>query len=79
MRSVEENIDALSRAMLGDAKAEAEQILAEAKAKADAIELGILHYKKIYLKRYNPEKIRITQVSQKDKKNFITIFMFAKH
>jgi vacuolar-type H+-ATPase subunit E/Vma4 len=37
MRSVEENIEALSRAMLGDAKAEAEQILAEAKAKADAV------------------------------------------
>jgi vacuolar-type H+-ATPase subunit E/Vma4 len=37
MRSVEENIEALSRAMLGDAKTEAEQILAEAKAKADAI------------------------------------------
>jgi V/A-type H+-transporting ATPase subunit E len=37
MRSVDENIEALSRAMLGDAKTEAEQILAEAKAKADAI------------------------------------------
>jgi len=37
MRSIEENIDALSREMLGNAKAEAEQILAEAKAKADAI------------------------------------------
>ena len=37
MRSVEENIEALSRSMLGDAKTEAEQILAEAKTKADAI------------------------------------------
>lgn len=37
MRSVEENIEALSRAMLGDAKEEAEKILTEAKAKADAI------------------------------------------
>jgi vacuolar-type H+-ATPase subunit E/Vma4 len=37
MRSVEENIEALSRAMLGDAKTESEQILAEAKTKADAV------------------------------------------
>ena len=37
MRSVEENIETLSRAMLGDAKSEAEQILAEAKIKADKI------------------------------------------
>jgi vacuolar-type H+-ATPase subunit E/Vma4 len=37
MRSVEENIEALSRAILDDAKAEAEQILAEAKEKAEAL------------------------------------------
>lgn len=37
MRSVEENFEALSRAMLGDAKTEAEKILAEAKDKADQI------------------------------------------
>jgi len=37
MRSVDENIEALSHAMLSDAKAEAEQILAEARTKADAI------------------------------------------
>ena len=37
MRSVEENIEALSRAMLGDAKTEAEKILAEAKEKAEQI------------------------------------------
>jgi vacuolar-type H+-ATPase subunit E/Vma4 len=37
MRSVDENIEALSHAMLSDAKAEAEQILAESRTKADAI------------------------------------------
>jgi vacuolar-type H+-ATPase subunit E/Vma4 len=37
MRSVEENIEALSRAMQTDAKSDAEQILAEARTKADAI------------------------------------------
>ncbi|HEX7393494.1 MAG TPA: V-type ATP synthase subunit E family protein [Anaerolineaceae bacterium] len=37
MKSVEENIEALSRAMLSEAKAEAELIKADAQAKADAI------------------------------------------
>jgi V/A-type H+/Na+-transporting ATPase subunit E len=37
MRSVDENIEALSRAMVSEAKAEADQILADAQAKADAI------------------------------------------
>ena len=37
MRSLEENIEALSHAMLNEAKAEAEQIMADAKAKTDAI------------------------------------------
>ena len=37
MRSVEENIEALSRAMLDDAKIEAEKILADAQVKADKI------------------------------------------
>jgi vacuolar-type H+-ATPase subunit E/Vma4 len=37
MKSVEENIDMLSRALLSEANAEAEQILADAKAKAEAI------------------------------------------
>jgi V/A-type H+/Na+-transporting ATPase subunit E len=37
MRSVDENIEALSRAMLSDAQAEANQTLVEARAKADAI------------------------------------------
>src|SRR5512140_1368189 len=37
MRSEEENIEALSRAMLSEAKQEADTILAEAKAQADAI------------------------------------------
>jgi vacuolar-type H+-ATPase subunit E/Vma4 len=36
MRSVEESMQALSRAVLSEARAEAEQILADAKAKADA-------------------------------------------
>lgn len=37
MKSVEENIEALSRAMLSEAKAEAELIKTDAQAKADAI------------------------------------------
>ena len=37
MRSVEESIQALSRAVLSEARAEAEQILADAKAKAEAV------------------------------------------
>jgi V/A-type H+/Na+-transporting ATPase subunit E len=37
MRSVEENIEALSHALLNEAKAEAEQIMADASAKAEAI------------------------------------------
>lgn len=37
MRSLEENMESLSRAMAGEAKAEAEQAVAEAKLKADAI------------------------------------------
>jgi vacuolar-type H+-ATPase subunit E/Vma4 len=37
MRSLDENIEALSRAMLSEAKAEADQILADAQAKADVI------------------------------------------
>jgi vacuolar-type H+-ATPase subunit E/Vma4 len=37
MRSLDENIESLSRAMLSEARADAEQILAEAKAKADVI------------------------------------------
>jgi vacuolar-type H+-ATPase subunit E/Vma4 len=37
MRSVDENMEALSRALLAEAKTEAEQILADAKAKADAV------------------------------------------
>ena len=37
MRSVEENIEALSHAILNEAKAEAEQIMADAMAKTDAI------------------------------------------
>ena len=37
MRSVEENMQALSRAVLSEARAEAERILADAKAKAEAI------------------------------------------
>ena len=37
MRSLDENIEALSRAMLSEAKAEADQIMADAQAKADAI------------------------------------------
>ena len=37
MISVEQNIQALSRAVLSEARAEAEQILSDAKAKADAI------------------------------------------
>ncbi len=37
MKSVEESIEALSRAMLSEAKAEAEVIKADAQAKADAI------------------------------------------
>jgi len=37
MRSVDENIEALSRTLLAEAKTEAEQILADAKTKADAI------------------------------------------
>jgi vacuolar-type H+-ATPase subunit E/Vma4 len=37
MKSVEENIDMLSRALLSEANAEAEQILADARAKAEAI------------------------------------------
>jgi len=36
MRSVEESMQALSRAVLSEARAEAEQIVADAKAKADA-------------------------------------------
>jgi len=36
MRSVEENIDSLSRAIMTEARGEAEQVLAEAKSKADA-------------------------------------------
>jgi vacuolar-type H+-ATPase subunit E/Vma4 len=39
MRTIEENIESLSRAMLSEAKAEAEQAQADAKAKADAIQL----------------------------------------
>ncbi|HTX80260.1 MAG TPA: V-type ATP synthase subunit E family protein [Longilinea sp.] len=37
MRSVDENVEALSRTLLSEAKTETEQILADAKAKADAI------------------------------------------
>ena len=37
MRSLDENIESLSRAMIGEAKAEAEQITASAQAKADEI------------------------------------------
>jgi len=37
MRSLEENIESLSRAMISEAKAEAEQITANAKAKAEEI------------------------------------------
>ncbi len=37
MRSVEENIEALSKALHNEAKAEAEQIMADANAKAEAI------------------------------------------
>jgi vacuolar-type H+-ATPase subunit H len=37
MRSLEENMESLSRAMIGEAKAEAEQAVTEAKARADAI------------------------------------------
>ena len=37
MRSLDENIESLSRALLSEARADAEQILAEAKAKADGI------------------------------------------
>lgn len=37
MRSLDENIESLSRAMLSEARADAEQILAAAKAKADVI------------------------------------------
>jgi vacuolar-type H+-ATPase subunit E/Vma4 len=37
MKSVEENIELLSRAMLNEAKAEAEQVLVEAQKNADAI------------------------------------------
>lgn len=37
MRSVDENIEALSRAVLSEARSQAEQILAEARGKADAI------------------------------------------
>lgn len=37
MRSVDENIEALSRAVLSEARSQAEQILAEAREKADAI------------------------------------------
>ena len=37
MRSVEENIEALSKALHNEAKAEAEQIMVDANAKADAI------------------------------------------
>ena len=37
MRSVEENIEALSQALLNEAKAEAEQIMADARAKAEAV------------------------------------------
>jgi vacuolar-type H+-ATPase subunit E/Vma4 len=37
MRSVDENMEALSRALLAEAKTEAEQILADAKVKADAV------------------------------------------
>jgi len=37
MRSLEENVEALSRAMMDEAEAEAAQILAEAREKADAI------------------------------------------
>ncbi len=36
MKSVEENIDSLSRAILGEARGEADQVLADAQAKADA-------------------------------------------
>jgi vacuolar-type H+-ATPase subunit E/Vma4 len=36
MKSVEENIDSLSRAILSEARGEADQVLADAKAKADA-------------------------------------------
>jgi vacuolar-type H+-ATPase subunit E/Vma4 len=37
MRSLEENMESLSKAMIGEAKAEAEQAVTEAKARADAI------------------------------------------
>jgi vacuolar-type H+-ATPase subunit E/Vma4 len=37
MRSVDENIEALSRAVLSEARSQAEQILAEAREKAEAI------------------------------------------
>ena len=37
MRSLEENIESLSRAMISEAKGEAEQILVSARARADAI------------------------------------------
>ncbi|HZD56663.1 MAG TPA: V-type ATP synthase subunit E family protein [Anaerolineales bacterium] len=37
MRSVDENIEALSRAVLSEARSQAEQILAEARERADAI------------------------------------------
>jgi vacuolar-type H+-ATPase subunit E/Vma4 len=36
MKSLEENIDALSRAVLSEARGEADQVLADAQAKADA-------------------------------------------
>ena len=37
MRSLEENIESLTRAMISEAKGEAEQILVSARARADAI------------------------------------------
>ncbi len=36
MKSIEENIDSLSRAILNEARGEADQVLADAKSKADA-------------------------------------------